>query len=56
VADPRKRFDSIFKKLRENNHKLTPQRLAIVKFLARSDGHPNIEKIFLLIPKIRRSL
>lgn len=41
-----KRFDTIVKKLRESHHKLTPQRLAIVKILARSEGHPNIERIY----------
>ena len=30
----------------ENNHKLTPQRLAIVKILSRSEGHPDVEKIY----------
>ncbi len=44
-ADPN-RYDAVVKKLRENNHKLTPQRLAIVKILAQSEGHPNIEKIY----------
>ena len=46
MIDPNKRFDSIVKKLGENNHRLTPQRLAIVKILANSDGHPNVENIY----------
>ena len=46
MADPNERFDAIVKTLRENNHKLTPQRLALVKILARSEGHPNVEKIY----------
>ena len=41
-----KRFDSIIQKLRENGHKITPQRLAIVKILAKSDGHPSVEDIY----------
>jgi Fur family peroxide stress response transcriptional regulator len=45
MADPKMRFDTIVKNLRENNHKLTPQRLAIVKILSRSEGHPRM--IFL---------
>ena len=45
MSDPKERLESILKKLRENNHKLTPQRLAIAKVLASSDGHPNIETI-----------
>jgi Fur family peroxide stress response transcriptional regulator len=46
MADPKERFDSIIKKLRENDHKLTPQRLAVIKILAQSEGHPNVEKIY----------
>ena len=34
MADPHKRFNSIIEKLRDNHHKLTPQRMAIVKILA----------------------
>jgi Fur family peroxide stress response transcriptional regulator len=46
MPDPGERFDLIVKKLKENNYKLTPQRLAVVKILAHSEGHPNVEKIY----------
>jgi Fur family transcriptional regulator, peroxide stress response regulator len=46
MADPNQRIDSIIKKLKENSHKLTPQRLAVVKILAQSKGHPNVEQIY----------
>ena len=46
MANTKKRFDTIIKNLRENNHKLTPQRLAIVNILSRSEGHPNVEMIY----------
>jgi Fur family peroxide stress response transcriptional regulator len=46
MPDPDERFDLIVKKLKENNYKLTPQRLAVVKILAHSEGHPNVEKIY----------
>jgi Fur family peroxide stress response transcriptional regulator len=45
LADPQKRFETIIQKLRDSGHKLTPQRLAIVKILAKSEGHPSVEKI-----------
>jgi Fur family peroxide stress response transcriptional regulator len=45
VADPKERFETIIRKLRENGHKITPQRLAIVKILAKSEGHPSVENI-----------
>jgi Fur family peroxide stress response transcriptional regulator len=44
--DPQKRYDAILKKLRDGNHKITPQRMAIVRILAESNGHPNVEKIY----------
>ena len=46
MPDSEERFDSIIKKLREKDHKLTPQRLAVVKILARSEGHPSVETIY----------
>jgi hypothetical protein len=45
LADHKKRFETIIQKLRDNGHKITPQRLAIVKILAKSEGHPSVENI-----------
>ena len=46
MADPNVRFDTIIAKLRENNYKVTPQRMAIAEILANSDGHPSVETIY----------
>jgi Fur family peroxide stress response transcriptional regulator len=46
LADPQKRYDTIIQKIRANGHKLTPQRLAIVRILAKSEDHPSVENIF----------
>ncbi len=46
MADHKKRFETIIQKLRGNGHKITPQRLAIVKILAKSEGHPSVEDIY----------
>ena len=46
MADNTKRFEIIIQKLRDNGHKITPQRLAIVEILAKSKGHPSVEDIF----------
>jgi Fur family transcriptional regulator, peroxide stress response regulator len=46
VIDVKERYDHIVSKLRESNHKLTPQRLAVVKILIENQAHPNIEAIF----------
>ncbi len=33
-------------KLREHDFRLTPQRLAVLKILAASEGHPTVERIY----------
>ena len=51
MTDPVKRFETVIQKLRDNGHKITPQRLAIVKILAKSEGHPSVENIHDRIKK-----
>jgi Fur family peroxide stress response transcriptional regulator len=51
LADHNERFQVIIRKLRDNGHKITPQRLAIVKILAISKGHPSVEDIYDQIKK-----
>jgi Fur family peroxide stress response transcriptional regulator len=41
----KERFETIIQTLREHHHKITPQRLAIVKILSQSSGHPSVEQI-----------
>jgi len=43
MADPELRFDRIIGKLKEGGHKITPQRVAIVRILAKSEGRPSVE-------------
>lgn len=45
MNDTRVRFNQIVQKFRDNNFKLTPQRLAVIKVLSESKGHPSVEKI-----------
>jgi Fur family peroxide stress response transcriptional regulator len=45
LPEPENRFETIIQKLRENRHKITPQRLAIAKILATSRSHPSVEEI-----------
>jgi Fur family transcriptional regulator, peroxide stress response regulator len=45
MADHKKRFENIIRKLRDNGHKITPQRMAIVEIIAKSEGHPSVENI-----------
>jgi Fur family peroxide stress response transcriptional regulator len=51
LTDYKKRFEIIIQKLRDHGHKITPQRLAIVKILAKSEGHPSVENIHARIKK-----
>ncbi|MCF8077845.1 MAG: transcriptional repressor [Desulfobacterales bacterium] len=51
MTDQENRYETIIQKLRDSGHKITPQRLAIVKILARSEGHPSVEKIHGQIAK-----
>jgi len=46
MVDPVARYNSIVQKIKDNNQRLTPQRLAIVKILAHSEGHPSVERIY----------
>jgi Fur family peroxide stress response transcriptional regulator len=36
----------MIQKLREHRHRITPQRLAILRVLADSKGHPTVEQIY----------
>lgn len=38
-------------KLKENQHRITPQRMAVLKILAESKGHPTVEKIYEQVKK-----
>ena len=46
MTESENRYDAIIRKLRENGYKLTPQRLAMVRVLAESSGHPDVETIY----------
>ena len=39
------RYDVMLSKLKKYGHKLTPQRLAIIRILAKSEAHPSVEDI-----------
>jgi len=46
MNDPQARLDELVEKLKRRSYRLTPQRLAILKILAASEGHPSAESIF----------
>jgi Fur family transcriptional regulator, peroxide stress response regulator len=46
MSESGKRYKAMVDKLKENHHKLTPQRLAIVNILSRSEVHPSVENMY----------
>ena len=46
MADPKARLDELTAKLKDRGYRLTPQRVAVLKILAVSDGHPSVERIY----------
>jgi Fur family peroxide stress response transcriptional regulator len=40
------RLDQMLAKLKRHDFRLTPQRLAVLKVLAASEGHPTVERIY----------
>ena len=45
-CDPEVRLETMIRKLKELDFRVTPQRLAVLKILAKSQGHPSVEDIF----------
>jgi Fur family peroxide stress response transcriptional regulator len=52
MADPRSRLDQMLAKLKTREFRITPQRLAILKILASSQGHPSVERIYEQVREI----
>ncbi len=48
-ADPAHRLAQMIRVLKEKGCRLTPQRLALLKILAESKGHPSVEQLYELI-------
>ena len=45
-ADSRQRLDQMLSRLKEHDFRITPQRMAVLKVLAVSEGHPSVEHIY----------
>jgi Fur family peroxide stress response transcriptional regulator len=46
MIDPQSRFEELVNKLREHEYRLTPQRIALLRLLAASDGHPSASQLY----------
>jgi Fur family peroxide stress response transcriptional regulator len=51
MPDPEIRMRKMIAVLRENQYRITPQRLAILKVLAESKGHPSVDSIYEQVKK-----
>jgi len=46
MVDPQTRFEELVNRLREQGYRLTPQRMALLRLLAASDGHPSASHLY----------
>ncbi len=46
MPDPETRFNELLTKLKMRGHRLTPQRIAVLRILAASEGHPSVEQVY----------
>jgi Fur family transcriptional regulator, peroxide stress response regulator len=46
LADPQKRLEQMIRLLKEKGCRITPQRMAMLRILSKSEGHPSAEQIF----------
>ena len=46
AVNVKQRLDQMLSKLRDHDFRITPQRLAVLKVLAASEGHPTVEGIY----------
>jgi len=46
ATEPKKRIEEMLSKLKNRDFRITPQRLAVLKILAASEGHPSVDQIY----------
>jgi len=46
LTDPDTRLQQLMARLKEGGHRLTPQRVAVLRILAISDRHPSVEQVY----------
>ena len=46
MVDPQARFEALVGRLREQEYRLTPQRVALLRLLAASEGHPSASRLY----------
>jgi Fur family peroxide stress response transcriptional regulator len=51
MAEQHIRLNKMLESLRERHFRITPQRIAVLKILASSEGHPSVEEIYEEVKK-----
>ena len=51
MQDSEARIDQVLSKLKKRGQRITPQRLAILRILADSEGHPSVEEIHNVVAR-----
>jgi Fur family peroxide stress response transcriptional regulator len=51
MPDHHTRLDNMLDTLKERDFRITPQRIAVLRVLALSDGHPSVEEIYEEVKK-----
>jgi Fur family peroxide stress response transcriptional regulator len=51
MIDPQIRNEELINALKERNYRLTPQRIELVRLIARSEGHPSAGQLYATIHK-----
>jgi Fur family peroxide stress response transcriptional regulator len=51
AADARTRIEQMVEALASRGHRVTPQRLAIIEVLAKSEGHPTANQVLRLVQR-----
>jgi len=46
MTDPQARFEALVGRLQEQGYRLTPQRVALLRLLAESEGHPSATHLY----------
>jgi Fur family peroxide stress response transcriptional regulator len=46
MTDIQLRFNQLTEKLRQRGYRMTPQRLALIRLIAASEGHPTVADVF----------
>jgi Fur family peroxide stress response transcriptional regulator len=46
VSDPESRFQQLLAGLKERQYRLTPQRMALLRLIAASEGHPSAYRLY----------